>query len=340
MKRALVIGGTGFIGLNLVDELLRRGVEVRVTRRKRSITAFLRRRPVELVHAELEDLASLIEAMRGCDAVFLAAGHYPRYSLDLDASVEVAVRGVRNACQAALATDVERFVYTSSVASLGPTGDTGPANEDDIPRSRPTESVYRAVKWAMEREIELASARGLPAITILPGGCVGPWDVRLGTGSFIVGVVQGLLPWYLEGIVNIVDVADVARAHAQAAEARGGARYCVAGHCVYVSELLQLVEDRYGGRAPTDCLRVDEARQQADADERSAAERGERVPFPREMVDIIAAGQAVSSARAEEELGLRFTSLDDALDRAHDWFRRFGYLRRPIHRTPETHRSL
>ena len=42
--RALAIGGTGFIGLNLVDELLAQGAQVRVTRRKRSATILLQGR--------------------------------------------------------------------------------------------------------------------------------------------------------------------------------------------------------------------------------------------------------------------------------------------------------
>lgn len=110
--RALVIGGTGFLGLNVVDELLAAGHEVRVTRRKRSITALVRRRPVTLVEASLDAPEELERAMDGCDVVFLAGAHYPRYSLDVHASLEEGVRGVTNACRAARAAGT-RLVYTS-----------------------------------------------------------------------------------------------------------------------------------------------------------------------------------------------------------------------------------
>ena len=89
--RALVIGATGFLGLNLVDALLAQGTEVRATRRRRSITAYLRRRSVELVPASLEDEPALIEAMTGMDVAFLTGAHYPRYSTDRDASLLIAV---------------------------------------------------------------------------------------------------------------------------------------------------------------------------------------------------------------------------------------------------------
>lgn len=320
MKRALVIGGTGFIGVNLVDALLAEGVAVRVTTRPGSATLLLRKRAVERAPASLEEPEALCRAMDGCDTVYLTGAYYPRYSLDLDAALAEGVPGVKNACDAALAAGVERFVYTSTIATLAAAPAGRLADERDVMAEMPQGSVYRAVKWAMEQEVEAARARGLPVVTLLPGGCVGPNDVRVGTGAFIVGVVRGLLPWLVDGTVNMVDVADVARAHVRAARAESGARYCLGGHDMRLRALLERVQRRYGGRVPALELDPEEARARAEADERAAAPRRERVPVPREMVDLITTGQPVSNARAERELGIEFTPLDEALDRAHAWF--------------------
>ena len=204
--RALVIGGTGFVGLNVVDELLAEGATVRVSRRKQSVTAVVRRRPVELVEASLEE----------------------------------GVRGVRNVCEAALAAKVPRLVYTSTIATLH-TVETRPAHDDDVPPEMPVGSVYRGVKWAMEREVERAQDRGLDAVTLLPGGCIGPGDLRVGTASVIVGVVRGLMTWWVDGKVNLVDVGDAARAHVAAAKATPHRRYALAGSTVCVKTLLRTV---------------------------------------------------------------------------------------------------
>jgi dihydroflavonol-4-reductase len=329
VKRVLVIGASGFIGLNVVDALIERGFAVRATRRRSTATMFLRRRGVELVDGSLEEPAKLRAAAEGCHAVILTGAHYPRYSLDRDEAVAVGVRGVRNACSAALDAGVDRMVFTSSVGALGRAPAGRPADERDIPRTMPEGSVYRAVKWAMEREVDRYVHRGLPAVTLLPGGCIGPWDLRLGTGAVLVGVVRRAMPWWTDGVANLVDVGDVARAHVAALDATPGARFCVAGHTVGVARLLEMIVARYGGALPVERLTNDEARQRADRDEREAAPKNGRVPVPRELVDLVTSGQVVSSARARRDLGVDFTSLEAALDRAHAWFVRFHYLPRP-----------
>lgn len=337
--RALVIGGTGFVGLNVVDALLAAGASVTVTRRKQSITMLLRKRPVTLVDASLDEPEALERAMRGCDVVYLAGAYYPRYSTDLEASLERGVRGVANACAAARAASVPRLVYTSTIATLAAApderdaderdADERDADERDVLAAMPTGSVYRAVKWAMENEVERARRAGLDAVTLLPGGCVGPGDLRLGTASVIVGVVRGLLPWWVDGYVNLVDVTDVARAHVAAGDATPGTRYALAGHTVRVSVLLETIARRYGGIVPDRELSADEARARSLADEIAAAPRRERVPIPREFVDMAVHGQRVSNARAKADLGLSLTPLDQALDLAHAWLTRFGFVPRP-----------
>lgn len=306
--------------MNVVEALVARGATIRATRRRTAGTMLLRRYGVELVDARLEDHESLCRAMDGCGAVFFLAGHYPRYSLDRDASVRQGVAGVRAACEAARSASVGRFVYTSSVATLAPAPPGRAADERDVLSEMPTDSVYRAVKWAMEAETSEHASRGLDVVTLLPGGCLGPWDVRVGTGGFLVATVRGMLPFFVDGTVNLVDVADVAEAHLAALCAvPPQSRWCLSGHDVRVGELLRTVVARYGGSVPPE-VSPEQARQRADQAERDAAPTNGRVVLPREIVDLITSGQPVSSARAESELGVRFRPLSESLDRAHAWF--------------------
>ncbi len=334
--RALVIGASGFVGLRVVDALLAAGHEVRVTRRKSTPTVLFGERPIEKVWASLEDRASLASAARDRDVVVMAAGHYPRYSTDPRGALETAVSGLRNACDAALEQGA-RMIYSSSVAALGAPRNGETADEDDCAPPDASEGVYPTVKKAMERELDRARARGLDAVSLLLGGCIGPRDYRLGTNGVLAALLHRRIPFRIDGWINVLSVDDAAAAHVAAIRARG-ARYCVAGHDVRFDALLERAAARYGVAFDAPRVTLAEARALASAAEAEAEPRRSRVPFPRELVDLVAMGKPVSSARAERDLGLRWTSLDDALDRTHDWMTRLGAKRSaPAHQGRNEH---
>ena len=72
--KALVTGGTGFIGSHLTEALIQKGVQVRCLLRKTSDLKWLKGLPVEFVHGDCNDKTSLEKAVRGVDWVFHLAG--------------------------------------------------------------------------------------------------------------------------------------------------------------------------------------------------------------------------------------------------------------------------
>jgi dihydroflavonol-4-reductase len=325
MRRALVLGASGFIGINVADALRSAGHHVAGSYRGRAPAFFLRGRVDETVAADLADPLALRAAMRGRDVVFHAAGHYPRYSLDREGAIETALRQTRNVFDAALAEGVSRVVYTSSIGALH-RGDGHAASEDDLAPGAPSDSVYRAVKWHLEHAALDARRRGLDVVVLRPGGCLGPWDMHAGTGGVVVAVVRGLLSWWVDGHVHMVDVRDVARAHVAALGAPTQRSYNLAGHGVRVEVLFRSIGARYGGALPGLALSPDEARARADAEERAAAPARGRVVIPRELVDVALSGAPVSDALAHRELGFDPRPLDESLDASVAWFRRTGHL--------------
>lgn len=320
--RALVVGASGFVGLRVVDALLAAGFDVRVTRRKSTPTVVFGKRPLEVVWASLEERQSLVDAMRGCDVAVIAGAYYPRYSTDAKGSVDAAKRTIRNACDAAIETAV-RLVYTSSVAALGPQR-TGPfADEDDCAPPDPAEGVYPTVKKAMEAEIDRARERGLDAVSLLLGGCIGPRDYRLGTNGLLFALLRGLLPFRIDGWINVLSVDDAAAAHVAAITAPRE-RYCVAGHNVRFDALLEHAAARYGVALDAPRVSLAQARGLASAAEVEAEPRRGRVPFPRELVDLVAMGKPISSALAERDLAIHWTDMNQMLDATRDWMVRLA----------------
>jgi uncharacterized protein YbjT (DUF2867 family) len=107
----LVIGGTGFLGSQVVTELLSRGKRVRALVRPASDARTQEQAGAELVRGDMMDPASLLRAMDGADAVVSTAAGYTRHSKgDTD---EIDIIGNRNLADAASQAGVRRFVLTS-----------------------------------------------------------------------------------------------------------------------------------------------------------------------------------------------------------------------------------
>ncbi len=334
-SQALVVGGSGFIGLHVVDALLARGWTVSATRRKSSPTMLLRRRPVTLLDASLDDRTSLERAMAGCDVVTICAGHYPRYSTDRASAVRTGVDGIENALSAAWSAGVRRVLYTSSVAVLGTPPEDRPADEREVGTPGRDGGVYSNVKREMEKRVDAWRERGMGVVSLVTGGCLGPGDLRLGTTGLLVMALRSAVPFWVDGWVNLVDVRDVARGHAAAIDARC-ARYCLGGRNIRMAALLSHVAERYGVPLAAPEVPPESAREQADAAERAAEPSRARVAMPRELVDVVCDGQPVSSALAERDLGLSWTPLDTSLDQTRDWLVSHGYLKQPRRSGPPT----
>ena len=151
--KALVTGGTGFVGSHLVRCLLERGAEVRCLVRPSSRLDNLKDLPVEFVHGDLRDSDSLRQAMRGASAVYHCAADYRLWCADPREMYESNVGGSRNVMQAAFAESVERVVYTSTVGALGLNDDARPANEETPVTIDDMIGHYKRSKYMAEEEV-------------------------------------------------------------------------------------------------------------------------------------------------------------------------------------------
>ena len=326
-----MLGGTGFVGMNVARTLVRRGHEVSITRRLRANTLFARKIGAELVVADLDNVDSLVDAMRGKSVVFHCAGYYPRYSLEYDEQVALARKSTVAVLTAARKALVDRLVLTSSVATVGPPSGGTPLSSESDPMSRVArETVYFAVKEAIEDEV--LSARDLDVVVACPTGIVGELDVKAGTGFVFVALSRGLLSCYVNGKMNIVDADQMAEGHlALALRGRSFERYILGGHNVTTKGFLSAVCDELGIRFRS-CrmpLALAEILSTFDEIRCSLRRKGERPFLPREFVDMVRHGQWVDTRKATAELGLSPpVPLHLTIRKACAWYRRYRYIPR------------
>src|SRR5579884_4343185 len=133
--RALVTGGAGFIGSNLVERLLEDGHDVRVldnfsTGQRGNLDGL----DVEVVEGELRSYERVHAAVRGVEVVFHlgALGSVPRSVQDPLTSTAVNVEGTLNVLLASRDEGIRRVVFSSSSSVYGASGEL-PRTESMLP---------------------------------------------------------------------------------------------------------------------------------------------------------------------------------------------------------------
>src|SRR5882762_4051010 len=207
--KCFVTGASGFIGANLVHELVARGDRVRALLRPGSDRRGLQGVALEAAEGDLADRRSLAEAMRGCDWCFHVAASYHLWLPDYAPMYAANVDGTRNVIEAAVEAGCSRIVYTSTVGCIGLPRETNgaltPTDEDTPVSEAQMRNHYKLSKWQAETVARDLAAAGAPVVIVNPSAPVGPRDVKpTPTGQVILDFLNGAMPAYLDTGLNWV----------------------------------------------------------------------------------------------------------------------------------------
>src|SRR5215218_8461159 len=217
MPRTLVTGATGFLGSHVARALVARGDDVRVTVRATSKLAPLDGLDVETVVADVTDRRAVRRALRGVSRVFHVAGT-TNLRLPADDLFRINVQATRTVLEECLRAEVERVVHTSSVAAVGPAPAGGVADERQVWRGGELGIPYVDSKHEAEVEALRIAARGLPVVVVCPAYVLGAGDTHRSSTELVRRFMLRRIPAYVDGAINVVDVADVAAGHLLADE--------------------------------------------------------------------------------------------------------------------------
>ena len=253
-QTVFVTGGTGFVGHHVVKQLIEHGHRVRALARPTSRTDNLATLDAEIVVGDLQDLASLRRAVQGCQAVFHVAADYRLWARDPRELYRSNVDGTLNLLRAAKDAGALRVVYTSTVGALGIPKDGTPGTEHTPVSLTDMIGHYKRSKFlAEEKAREFAVREALPIVTVNPSTPIGENDIKpTPTGKIIVDFLNGRMPAFVDTGLNLVDVHDVAAGHLLAWQhGKPGERYILGHQNVTLQQMLKMLAEITGGKAPT-----------------------------------------------------------------------------------------
>jgi len=329
-----VTGASGFLGSNLVHELVARGHRVKALLRPNSDLRGLAGADFERIIGAVNEREKLIAAMQGCDWCFHVAASYHLWLRDYRPMYAANVEGTRNVIEAAGKAGCSRIVYTSTVGCIGlpkkvngkvvPTDESVPVSEAQM------SNHYKHSKWLAEQVALELAGKGLPVVIVNPSAPVGPRDVKpTPTGQVIVDFLNRAMPAYLDTGLNWVHVRDVAVGHILAAEkGRVGGRYILGnaeGNWT-MQEAFAVLEQITGIAAPRTRIPYCVALAAAYVNEAVSSVTGKPPKAPLAGVRMAKYKMFFNPAKAIRELGLPQTPPRQALADAVEWFKANSYV--------------
>jgi dihydroflavonol-4-reductase len=326
--KTLVTGATGFLGSHVARALAARGEDVRVLVRASSDLRALDGLNAEHFVGDLRDSASLASALEGVTRVFHVAADYRLWVRNPREIYESNVTGTQNLLDAARHAGVEKFVYTSTVATVAVPREGGLPNEATISSVDEMIGHYKRSKFEAEQCAVRAAGTGLPVVIVNPTTPVGPGDWKpTPTGKIIVDFLNGRMPGYVDTGLNFVPVEDCARGHLLAAErGRIGERYILGARNLTLKEMLDMLAAASGRPAPRWKIPYAVAYTAGCVDAGISRVLGREPQIPLEGVRMSRHKMFVDASKAERELGFAPGPIEGALERAVEWYETNGYV--------------
>lgn len=334
--RCFVTGASGFVGSNLVHELLARGHRVKALLRPKADERALAGAQFERATGDVLDRDFLRGEMEGCDWCFHVAASYHLWLRDYQPMYQANVDGTRNVLEAAGRAGCRRIVYTSTVGCIGlPKTENSaviPANEQQILAQGQLTNHYKLSKWLAEEIATKLARAGLPIVIVNPSAPIGPRDIKpTPTGQLIVDFLNRKLPAFIETGLNWVHVRDVTIGHILAAEKGNiGERYILGnmqGNWT-MEETLRALQEITGIPAPKIKIPRWVALAAGHVNEALARVTGIPPKVPLAGVRMAKHKMWFDPAKAVRDLGLPQTPPKLALAEAVEWFRANGYAKR------------
>lgn len=320
--KILVTGADGFLGSNVVRELLSRGHKVKAFLHPESKSTTLDGLAIEVFKGDLLNANSIAEAAEGSDAIIHTAANTKTWPTRCAEHEAVNTVGTANVIAAVQKHGIKRLVYVGTANSFG----SGPKENPGIEKNPYTSFKYRLgymdSKYKAHTLVLKAIAKGLPAIIVNPTFMFGPYDSRPSSGAMILAIYEGKLPASSPGGKNYIYVKDVAIGICNAlTKGRIGESYILGHENLSYKEAFDLIAKTIGKKSPKLKLPgfIVLSYGLISSAISAITDKAPTVSLP--MARISCHGHYYSAAKAIRELELPQTPITVAIEDAFNWFK-------------------
>ena len=250
--KILVSGASGFVGAEIVKQLIEKGKKVKALKRASSNTSFLKdyEGQFEWVIGDVTDVPSLEEAYRDVDYVYHSAAMISFDPAEKYKMFKVNIEGTANMVNMALDKKVKKFLFVSSVSAFGRYDIKKEINEETKWVEDPENTNYAIAKHRSELEVWRGHEEGLNMVITNPSTILGFGDWTQGSSQIFKNVHDGI-PFYPTGVNGFIALEDVAKACIQLMESDiNGERFIVSAENISFKELFENIAKGFGVKAP------------------------------------------------------------------------------------------
>ncbi len=315
--KIFLTGATGYIGHQLALTAVQRGHSVSALVRNIQSSNLPRHPNIQFHKGDVTDLPSVINAMAGCDCVLHAAALTQLWHKDRSLFYRINVMGTHNVLEAALQHKVQKFVFTSSCAVLGPSNGQ-PVSEDD-PRFTPFENDYEISKHAAEELIKEYGGKGLHTVIVAPPRVYGPGLLTKGNPitRFVHNTLKrkvAFMPAAKDVVGNYAFIDDVVNGHFLALErGRSGEKYILGGENVSYRQLFDTIASASGTKLKVIAVPIIVLKAWAAVVAGFSFILRRHTHLSPKVVERLVQNRAVSCEKAIKQLGYRITPFQNGM---------------------------
>jgi dihydroflavonol-4-reductase len=249
--KVLITGANGLLGSCISLHLVHMGHQIVAAVRPGADLSLLSdiKDQLSVKHLELSDVTTLRKLVEEVEAVVHCAGMVSFSPHVKSQLFEANVKGTANVCHAMSGFADKHLIHISSVAALGRSPGILEIDEEQQWEESEDNSYYACTKYWAELEVFRATAEGIKASILCPSIVIAPTDIKRSSGR-LIGYVLKELPFYPRGVVNLVDVRDIAKAVDLCLQKKSTGRYILSSRQMEYKELLEALALKLNKRPP------------------------------------------------------------------------------------------